>query len=193
MEYHRRMSSDHVAAPARVPAWRRLGPLRRGLLGALPAVALLFGACGGESAPVDPQAAFELPSLDGRRLGPPSFEGQVVVVDFWATWCGPCHLQAAVLERLHAEYAGKGMTFLAVNVGEEEALVREFVAEKPFPYPVLLDEKETVSTRLGVAALPSLMIVDRSGKVSYFRPGVVREKQLRELLEGAGAVAAPAG
>jgi thiol-disulfide isomerase/thioredoxin len=171
-----------------VPTARRGGWTRH--LAALTLVALL-AACGG--APVaDDKAGFELPSLEGRRLGPAHFPDRVVVVDFWATWCAPCHVQAEILERLHRDYDGSAISFLAVNVGEREETVRSFVASRPFPYPVLLDENESVSTRLGVAALPSLMIVDRQGKVAYFNAGIVREKRLRQLLEDAGAPAPPA-
>ena len=173
------------------PPARTSHPLRRLLRGGGIALlaALLAAACGGgEERPAE--GSFELPSLDGRRLGPASYAGEVVVVDFWATWCAPCHVQANILEALHREY-GDSIRFLAVNVGEEEATVRDFVASRPFPYPVLLDEKESVSTKLGVAALPSLLILDRDGKVAYFRPGIVQEKRLRELLADAG-VEAPA-
>jgi thiol-disulfide isomerase/thioredoxin len=186
MEYHRAMSVLRLPRllPPAVRRPRAVG-FRVAALLALVATALLPLGCRARES--DARTAFELPSLDGRRLGPASFSGDVVVVDFWATWCAPCHIQADILEALHREYGERGIRFLAVNVGEEEGTVRSFVADRPFPYPVLLDEKEAVSTRLGVAALPSLMIVDRAGAVSYFRPGIVQEKRLRELLEQAAA------
>ena len=150
---------------------------------------LLVAACGGGAATDAPagKAAFRLPTLDGKRLGPPDFAGRVVVVDFWASWCAPCHLQTAILERLRPEYARHGVEFLAVNSGEDEPTVRAFVADKPFSFPVVLDSDEKVSLELGVLALPSLMIVDRKGQVSYFRAGIVPENRMRELLHEAGA------
>jgi thiol-disulfide isomerase/thioredoxin len=155
-------------------------------------VALLLAACGGGGGAAAPEAAegkaaFRLPTLDGKQLGPPDFAGRVVVVDFWASWCAPCHLQTAILERLRPEYSRHGVEFLAVNSGEDEATVRAFVADKPFSFPVVLDSDEKVSMKLGVLALPSLMIVDREGEVSYFRAGIVPEKGMRELLHAAGA------
>ena len=151
--------------------------------------ALLVAACGGGGASEAPagKAAFRLPTLDGKQLGPPDFPGRVVVVDFWASWCAPCHLQTAILERLRPEYARHGVEFLAVNSGEDEPTVRDFVADTPFTFPVVLDSDEKVSMKLGVLALPSLMIVDRQGGVSYFRAGIVPEKRMRELLHAAGA------
>jgi thiol-disulfide isomerase/thioredoxin len=133
------------------------------------------------------KADFRLPTLDGRKLGPPDLDGRVVVVDFWASWCAPCHLQTAILEKLRPQYAPHGVEFLAVNSGEDEATVRAFVGDRPFSFPVLLDPQERVSARLGVLALPSLMIVDRDGEVAYFRAGIVPERRMRELLHEAGA------
>ena len=131
---------------------------------------------------------FKLKTLDGRKLGPADFKGQVVVFDFWATWCGPCHIQARILEPIHRDFHGKGVQFLAANVGEDEATVRGFVKDKPFPYPVLLDEESKVSGNLGVVALPTLMVIDKKGKVSFLQAGVVDGPSLRKVLKEAGVV-----
>ena len=146
-------------------------------------VALAIGA--GAEAAARPD--FRLPGLDGRKLGPRDFAGKVVVVDFWATWCGPCHAQAEILRRVHGQYTAGQVQFLAVDVGEDEKTVRAFVKKSPFPYPVLLDEKESVSGKLGVVGFPTLMILDTKGEVAYLRPGIIPEKRLRELLQRAGA------
>ena len=130
---------------------------------------------------------FRLPTLDGRRLGPADFKGKVVVADFWATWCAPCYLQADILHRLHEQYPESEVQFLAIAMGEDEKTVRAFAAERPFPYPVLLDPDEKVGNELGVIGLPTLLVLDRKGEVSFLRTGVVPEKRLRELLAQAGA------
>ena len=138
----------------------------------------------------DPDAVvadFRLASLDGRRLGPPDFAGQVVLVEFWATWCGPCRLQAKFIEELHRDLAGNGVGFLAVSVGEDEATVREFVDETPFPYPVLLDPDDRLSADYSILGLPTVMIVDRRGKVTYLETGLRDADVLRQKLKAAGA------
>jgi cytochrome c biogenesis protein CcmG, thiol:disulfide interchange protein DsbE len=138
------------------------------------------------------KAGFRLPTIDGRKLGPGDFKGKVVVADFWATWCGPCYMQADILHRLHAQYPAKDVQFLAIDVGEDEKTVRAFLAKRPIPYPVLLDEDQRVSGDLGVVGFPTLLIVDKKGEVSYLRTGIVPDKRLRELLAQAG-VPPPAG
>lgn len=182
-----RQSPPSPPNPAAAPSPLALAPL----------LAVLVLACGAGGDPVagslqegDPAPAFQLQSLDGRRLGPQDFEGQVVLVEFWATWCPPCHLQADILKPLYPEYSRHGVEFLAVDLGEDEETVREFVEDRPFPYPVLIDPDDELSYELGIQALPTLMIVDRAGGVTYFSPGVLEEDELREVLARAGAEAA---
>jgi cytochrome c biogenesis protein CcmG/thiol:disulfide interchange protein DsbE len=141
----------------------------------------------GTAASADAKADFQLKTVDGRSLGPKSFPGQVVVVDFWATWCMPCRLQAQILEPVYRDYKGRGVQFLAANVGEEPEQVKQFLKSKPFPYPVLLDPTEKVSGGLGVMALPTLMVVDKKGNVSYFQSGIADGDTLRALIKKAGA------
>ena len=128
---------------------------------------------------------FRLPSLDGRQIGPADFEGKVLVVDFWATWCSPCRVQARILDSLHQEYPDDEVSFLAVSLGEDEETVRKFVDKNPFPYPVLYDEQDLVATGASVYALPTVMVVDRKGEVSYLRSGLSGAMVLREALDGA--------
>jgi cytochrome c biogenesis protein CcmG, thiol:disulfide interchange protein DsbE len=131
------------------------------------------------------KADFRLKTLEGKSLGPKDFPGQVVVIDFWATWCVPCHVQARILEPVHRDLKGKGVQFLAANVGEEPETVRKFVKEKPFPYPVLLDPEDKVSTSLGVLALPTLIVVDKKGKISYLHTGLADADTIRKAIKAA--------
>ena len=170
---------------------RSLSPRRSTLFAALFSLLLLGcqdGASAGNGGAMGSQPDFKLKTLDGRKLGPTDFKGQVVVVDFWATWCGPCHIQARILEPIHQDYKGKGVQFLAANVGEDEATVRGFVKDRPFPYPVLLDAESAVSGKLGVVALPTLMVIDKKGKISFLQAGVVDGPALRKVLKEAGVV-----
>ena len=150
---------------------------------------MLFGckdAVGGSKGAVGAKPEFKLKTLDGRKLGPTDFPGQVVVVDFWATWCGPCHIQTKILEPIYREYRGKGVQFLAANVGEEPDTVRSFLKSRPLPYQVVMDPDD-VAGDLGVFALPTLMVIDKKGRVSYFEPGLADGPTIRQVLRQAGA------
>ncbi len=133
-----------------------------------------------------PDPEFQLASLDGRMIASSDFAGQVVVIDFWATWCGPCKLQAQFLDQLHEEVGGR-VQFLAIDVGEEEAKVRGYVDKDPFPYPVLLDPQEVLMERYQILGLPTVMVIDRQGRVSYLRTGLTDVPTLRRQLAKAGA------
>ncbi|HEX3555570.1 MAG TPA: TlpA disulfide reductase family protein [Thermoanaerobaculia bacterium] len=168
---------------------------RRCVLVAAVACSLLLLSCGegssaargGGAAAATAKTDFRLKTLDGRSLGPRDFGGQVVVVDFWATWCLPCRLQAQILEPVYRDYKGRGVQFLAADVGEETETVKKFLQKKPFPYPVILDPEQSVSNDLGVLALPTLMVIDKKGKISYFQSGVADGDTLRQLIKNAGA------
>jgi peroxiredoxin len=131
---------------------------------------------------------FRLPSLDGRELSPVDFQGRVVVVDFWATWCAPCHIQARILEELHRVFDPAAVQFLAVSVGEREEVVRRFAEERPFPYPVLYDEPGRLSREGNVLALPTVMVLDPAGRIVYYQPGISSGERLLAAIEEAMGV-----
>ncbi len=150
------------------------------------AAAWVFG--GRDSTHVGPPSAladFQLPTLGGKSVGPADYQGKVILVDFWATWCGPCRLQAEILEPLYRELHSEGVQFLAVDSGEQAEVVRQFVRQRPFLYPVLLDSDSRVSDRLQIDAFPTLMIFGKSGSLVYFAPGVVDGPTLEKLLRRA--------
>jgi peroxiredoxin len=134
----------------------------------------------------DAAPAFTRDALDGRHVSLGDYRGRVVLVDFWATWCGPCHLQADILAPLYAEYRERGVEFLSVSVGEEIDTVRDFVAKKPSPFPVLVDPADELTPTYGIVALPTVLIVDKSGKVAYFNFGISDAETLRKALAQAG-------
>ncbi len=141
-------------------------------------------SCGNGAVASSDKADFRLESLDGRQMGPPDFPDKTVIVDFWATWCVPCRAQAAILEDLHKEFAGRDdVQFLAVDVAEERDTVEAFLSKNPLPYPVLLDPDDEVSAAVGLMALPTLLVRNPDGKVVYFEAGVVGKDRLKSFLE----------
>ncbi|MGH9380491.1 MAG: TlpA family protein disulfide reductase [Thermoanaerobaculia bacterium] len=174
---------------------------------ALTAVALLLIACTAPGAkessdfaapgPAGPavgdRVAFRLPALDGGQLGPADFPGRVVLLDFWATWCVPCRAQKAVLEEVAADYPEGSLHVLAVNVGEDEGLVRESVADEASPFPIVLDRDTSFFTSLGLVALPSLVVLDGEGRLVEQATGLIDARSLREMIRKAGLEPAEEG
>ena len=167
-------------------------PLRT-LAGVALAAALALSGCGrqveraAEEAAADlaPMPEFSLASLGGERLGRQDLLGKVVLFDFWATWCGPCHLQADILKQVYPDAARRGFVFVAVASGEEAATVRDFVARKPFPYAALVDPEEILSGQLEILALPTLVIMDRTGRIAWRHTGVADAEAIDAALRAA--------
>ena len=127
-----------------------------------------------------------LAALEGGQVGLRDFEGEIVVVDFWASWCGPCRLQAKILAPMHEALDGQ-VQFLAINLGEDQQTVERYVAKNGFPYPVLMDPEERLGVDLQIYALPTVMILDRAGRIAFLRAGISDRPTLTDALEAAGA------
>jgi thiol-disulfide isomerase/thioredoxin len=110
------------------------------------------------------------------------------MINFWATWCGPCRQEMPHLEALHQRYSGLGFTILGVNVEEDSSLSGKFLAETPVTFPILFDPSNGVSELYDVVAMPSTVIVDRKGDMRFihhgYKPGFENEyqSQIRALL-----------
>jgi peroxiredoxin len=135
------------------------------LSGALLPLPLLAGEASG------PAAEFSLPARGGPPVALSALRGQVVLVNFWATWCGPCRKEMPLLEQIHRKYAPLGFTLLGINVEEDTTHMEAFLGDVPVTFPVLLDPANHVSKLYDVAAMPSTVIIDRKGQVRYIHQG----------------------
>ena len=116
------------------------------------------------------------------------YKGQVVMVNFWATWCGPCQQEMPLLDQMYKKYKPAGFTLIGVNVDKEAPPVKELLARKPVSFPVLLDPANQVSKAYHVDEMPSSVIIDRKGQIRYihrgYKPGDENEYQdrIRQLI-----------
>jgi thiol-disulfide isomerase/thioredoxin len=129
---------------------------------------------------------FTLPDLDGQQHRLASMRGKVVMLDFWATWCGPCRRQMPLVEKLSEEFKGKDLVVYAVNQGEPVDRARSYIDQNKYTTTTLLDEKGEVGRDYKVSGIPTLVIIDRDGKIAAHFVGVHTEEQLREGLKKAG-------
>jgi thiol-disulfide isomerase/thioredoxin len=118
-----------------------------------------------------PAPDFMLSSRAGGKLSLAELRGQVVLINFWATWCGPCRKEMPLLEQIHRRYAPLGFQLLGVNVEEDTHLADAFLRDVTVTFPILLDPQNGVSRLYDVAAMPSTVIVDRKGVVRYVHQG----------------------
>ncbi len=112
-----------------------------------------------------------LESLDGDRLTLSGLRGQVVVLNFWATWCPPCRNEMPAIEEVYRTYRDQGLAVMAINVQEAEQQTRAFVDEMGLTFPVLPDRDGSVSTIYRVTSLPTTFVIDRAGTIREIAVG----------------------
>jgi thiol-disulfide isomerase/thioredoxin len=129
---------------------------------------------------------FTLSDLEGNMHRLRDLRGKVVMLDFWASWCGPCRRQMPLVEKLGLELKDKGLVVFAVNQGESSETARRFLAKNQYATTTLLDQKVEVGRAYKVSGIPTLVIIDRAGKIAAHFVGVRDEVTLREGLKKAG-------
>jgi len=138
-----------------------------------------------------PQAGFlapawELPAQDGGTIALADWRGQAVIVNFWASWCGPCRLEMPAFQRVYEEYGDRGLTILAVNATWQDSrrAMQSFVEEHGLTFPVALDEEGRVSRLYRVSALPTTFFIGPDGVISkVVIGGPLAEATLRTEVE----------
>ena len=132
---------------------------------------------------------FTLRGADGRNVRLDELRGQVVLVNFWATWCGPCREEMPRLDTLYQKYHKSGFVLLGVNVDDDPRTALATAAKLNVSFPVLLDTDKKVSKLYDLNTMPSTVVIDRDGKMRFltrgYRAGTEGdyEKQIRGLLK----------
>ena len=126
----------------------------------------------------------ELPTLDGSGTGSiADHRGEWVLVNVWASWCGPCRDESPLLQRFHEEHRERGFTVLGIDSRDASSEALEFVEEYELTYPQLHDPEGERPDELGMTGFPESFLVDPEGDVALVRPGPVTEAYLEEEVE----------
>lgn len=131
-----------------------------------------------------PAPLFKLTDLTGQEISLDQYKGKIVMLDFWATWCGPCRMTMPLLEKLQKEYTNN-MVLLAINLQESEDVVREYMRQQGLSSHVLLDKKGSLGEIYGTDAIPMQVLIDKEGIIrdikTGFSPSMI--SQLRAEIE----------
>jgi len=138
----------------------------------------------------DPMPAYSAKYLDGKPLTIAAEKGNVVFLNVWATWCGPCRFETPELQSLQNQYAAKGLKVIGISVdeGETEA-VKTFVAEQKITYPIALDPEQRIANLVQTTVLPTSLLIDRNGKIVWRQIGAIlpNDAKLKAAVEKAVA------
>jgi len=167
---------------------QRPGPRRRLVLaigaGLLAAGSVARARPAGHDAP-----DFTLPTVGGPNLRLAEQRGRVVMLNFWASWCGPCRREMPELDKIYSRYRTSGFQLLAISVDEDPANAAGASSRMGVHFPVLLDGERKVSRQYALDAMPSTVIIDRDGRMRFRHQGYhegaqeLYERQVRELLK----------
>ncbi len=122
-----------------------------------------------------PAPEFKLASRAGGEMSLSGLRGQVVMINFWASWCGPCRQEFPVLDEMYRKYKPMGFAMVGINVESEKADAERFLGMRPVSFPILFDPDNRVSGSYGVSAMPTTVLVDRQGRLRWqhraYKPG----------------------
>jgi cytochrome c biogenesis protein CcmG/thiol:disulfide interchange protein DsbE len=185
---HNRQQQDKKEQQIRLMTYGSIGLLFLGLMGLLwvslqpdvePETAVTTGSAQmGQLAP-----DFSLPTLGGGETNLSDYAGQVVLVNFWATWCPPCKAEMPDINAYYEARQDDGLVVLAVNAQEDTATVSSFIEATGFSFPVLLDSDGRVEQQYQVRSFPMTFVIDRDGRVVYIHNGLISPDVLTAVLD----------
>ena len=111
-----------------------------------------------------------------------ALRGKPVVLDFWATWCGPCQAEAPIVNGVAQRYKDRGLVVIGVNTSDEEGLAQVFAKKKKLTFPIVYDRGNNIARDFHVGNLPTLIVVSREGKIVAVRRGVTSDSDLDDLV-----------
>jgi cytochrome c biogenesis protein CcmG/thiol:disulfide interchange protein DsbE len=128
---------------------------------------------------------FSLPvfhgGADSNRMSLSALSGNVVVLDFWASWCKPCAVQSRILSQIAPRYTERKVVFVGINTADDPERARQYAGSHQLPYPTVLDSGE-VASAYGAGSLPTLVVIDPEGRVSSVTVGVMDAAELEAAI-----------
>ena len=116
-------------------------------------------------------ADFELADLNGQTVSLSGLRGRPVLVNFWATWCGPCTHEMPFIQAVHEQWSNSDLVIMAVNVGEKSSRVQEFMNQNGYSFPVLLDSDGQVAGKYRITGIPTSLFIDKEGIIQMMKIG----------------------
>jgi len=128
---------------------------------------------------------FSLPDLKGATTTAATFRDQVLLINFWATWCGPCREEMPALDRLQKQFAGKGLAVIGISVDSELGVVKEFIKDAKTQFPILHDPSMKCQDEYKVFAYPTTFLVDRKGIIQkyWIGPQEWESEEFKKILQ----------
>jgi peroxiredoxin len=142
--------------------------------------ALTVGQITGKDAP-----DFTLPTIDGKQVKLSDLRGKAVLVNFWATWCGPCKLEIPWFLDLQKQYGSQGLVILGIAMDDNPEVVPKFAQEMKIDYPVLIGNEQVAEQYGGVEGLPATFYVNREGKIVKLVRGIVSHSDVEDGIKQA--------
>ena len=127
---------------------------------------------------------FQLQNLDGQTVSLSSLRGSPVLLNFWATWCGPCRTEMPYLQQIHEEWSDRGLVLLAIDLGESSSTVESYLQSNNLSLTVLLDTRQEVGQKYNIRAIPTTFFIDKDGIIQGVKIGAFQNKEQIEQYLG---------
>ena len=134
----------------------------------------------------EPAPRFNARTMDGEKFDNAGIKGKVILLEFWTTWCHFCAQEAPLVEKLSQEFKDKGLTVLAVNVGESKKTVKKYLEQHPRTCRIVLTEDTNLAAMYQATVYPIYVVIDRDGNIATTQRGAGGERALRHILSRAG-------
>lgn len=122
------------------------------------------------------------PEPDQKTFSLAAVRGRPVLIDFWATWCGPCQAESPIIDGVSRRFKDRGLVVVGVNTSDEPGLAEAFARRKGLTFPILFDERNRVASQFRADTLPTLVVISKAGKIVAVRHGLTSESDLDRLV-----------